>query len=285
MDSRSRVLFLNTVLLAVLLLICGSIPAAAEPLFPTDSLDARSLGRGGTVIASPGGISSVLGNPATLIPAGAFSMGLDYLTDQSVPQDSFVLSLIDTKSTLRGGLLFVTDPEFAGFEDYLWGLAFAQTLGDSLFIGENFHSGKYREPVSSGSRTLSAADVGVLWAISSKLSLGYVARNLYRSDKDLLEFRNGLGLSVGLPWTILLLVDYEESPSVPEKEDLRAGIQFTPVKSLTGRIGYQNIADDQTYYTAGLSFGDQKGSLNIGASYSSERDEFDRVILGVFLNK
>jgi hypothetical protein len=115
--------------------------------------------------------------------------------------------------------------------------------------------------------------------------LGYVARNLYRSDKDLLEFRNGLGLSVGLPWTIFLLVDYEESSSVPGKEDLRAGIQFTPVKSLSARLGYQDLADDQTNYTVGLSFGDQKGSLDIGASYSSEREEFDRVILGVFLNK
>jgi hypothetical protein len=220
-----------------------------------------------------------------LRPTGAFSLGLDYLTDQSVPQDSFVLSLTDAKSTLRGGGIFITNPEFAGFDDYLWGLALAQSLGTSLFIGQNFHSGKYGDPVSSGSKTLSAADAGVLWAISPKLFLGYVARNLYRSDKDLLDFRNGLGLSVGLPWTILLLMDYEESSLVPDKEDLRAGIQFAPMKSLSARLGYQDLADDQTYYTIGLSFGDQKGSLDIGASYSSERNEFDRVILGAFLNK
>lgn len=285
MQTKNRALLFITFLPAFLCLITGGATATADPVFPTNSIDARSLGRGGTVIASPGGISSVLGNPATLRPTGAFSLGLDYLTDQSVPQDSFVLSLVDAKSTLRGGLIFVTDPEFAGFDDYLWGVALAQSLGSSLFIGQNFHMGNYNDPLDNSSSTLSAADLGVVWEISPRLSVGYVARNLYRSDKDLLEFRNSIGLSIGLPWTIVLLADYEESSAVPDKEDLRAGVQFTPVQSLSGRLGYQDLADDQTYYTIGLSIGDQKGSLDIGASYSAERGEFDRIILGAFLNK
>jgi len=284
MQTRNRALQVITVLPAVLCLIFGSIPAAADPAFPTNSIDARSLGRGGTVIASHGGISSIFGNPATIRPGGAFSLGLDYLTDQSVDKDSFVLSVVDAKSKLRGGLMFITDPEFAGFEDYLWGIALAQSLGSSIFIGQNFHMGQYRDPFDQTSN-LSAADLGLVWDISPRLSLGYVARNLYSSDKELLELRNAAGLTVGLPWTILLLADYEESSSVPGREDIRAGVQFAPVKALTARLGYQDLADDNTYYTIGLSFGNSMGSLDIGASYSSERDEFDRIILGVFLNK
>lgn len=285
MHWKNSLLLLVRALPVFLCLLLIGANAAAQPVFPTNSIDARSLGRGGTGIASPGGVSSVLGNPATLRPVGAFSLGLDYLADESTPQDSFVLSLVDTNSTLRGGLIFIADPEFAGFEDYLWGVALAQSLGPSLFIGQNFHMGKYQDPLDNGSSNLSAADIGLVWDISPMLSLGYVARNLYRSDRELLEFRNGLGLSIGLPWTIFLFADYEESSEVKDKEDLRAGIQFSPLKPLTARIGYQDLSNDETYCTVGLSFGDRVGSLDIGASYSLERDEFQRIILGVFLNK
>lgn len=285
-----RAIFLTLALLTALL----AAPVHAEPgrehRFPAGSTDARSLGRGGTVIASHGGASSIMGNPATLRRYGQMMLGIDYINDEPTDSDSWSFSIVDTKASFRGGGLYMTDPEFAGFKDYLWGVALAQSLGSALIIGESFHSGVYADPLSARDEVLSAGDIGLILNLGSNFSLGYLARNLYSSDEDLLEPANAFGVLITLPWTIRLTADLEENPypSLDLDEDIRAGLEFDPFGSFTARLGYQEISEvtgSTTYYTAGLSYRDSKGSLDGAVSYDPDREEIGRFIISLNITK
>ena len=95
--------------------------ATAAPVFPTSAVEASSLGRGGTAIAAPGGVNSVLGNPATLTPAAQFQLLAEYMRDAQSGDKAWVLGISDRSSSIRGAALYVSGPEFAGFEEELWG--------------------------------------------------------------------------------------------------------------------------------------------------------------------
>ncbi|MCJ7500780.1 hypothetical protein MUP29_11050, partial [bacterium] len=82
-------------IISAVILLAGS--AGADPSsFPTNGLDAQSLGRGGTVIACPPGVWSAFGNPATLTPEGYFVLGIDYVDGKDTPKSSWGLSILDT---------------------------------------------------------------------------------------------------------------------------------------------------------------------------------------------
>ncbi len=81
-------------------LLSGAPVYAANPVFPGSGMDARSLERGGTVIAETGGAMVVLGDSATLKPYGSFYNG-----------------------TLNGAILWDPDPEV------MKRLVFALTVG------------------------------------------------------------------------------------------------------------------------------------------------------------
>lgn len=225
------------------------------------------------------GKSGAMGNPATLTDGNYFSLGAEHLRARGAEKGSWVLSIVDTSSSIRGALNYYTDPDFAGFKKNLWGVAFAQTLNPHLTLGESFHMGEYEE-FEGDSGNLSAADLGILLSIGKKISLGYLARNVYLSDKDLLERRSGLGAAVLLPWDILVAVDIEESPLGRDDEDLRVGAEFNPASWLACRIGYQEIAGGTTFYTAGASYIDANGSIDAAILYNEETGETDRIILG-----
>ena len=255
-------------------------PAAApgDPYFPGAGTDAQSLGRGGTIMAVSPGKSSALGNPATLTSKGSFSLGAEYLRERGADEGTWVLSLVDTSSAVRGALNYYTDPGFAGFEKNLWGIAFAQTLHPLLTIGEGFHMGEY-EDIDADDRNLAAGDLGILLSLGERISIGYLARNVYRSDKDLLERTSGIGAALRLPLDILFAADLEERPFSGGDEDLRMGIEFKPLSRLLCRLGYQDLAGT-TYYTAGVSYIDANGSVDVAVQFNEETDRTDRVILG-----
>jgi hypothetical protein len=251
----------------------------ADPTFPVSGTDAQSLGRGGTTIATPPGKSSALGNPATLTPAGFFALGAEHMRTRGTGEGTWVLSVIDTSSFVRGAFNYYSDSNFAGFEKNLWGVALAQTITPYLTIGESYHMGDYT-PAPGDKDTLSAIDLGVLLDLGTYVSLGYVARNVYRSDSDLLDKTAGFGAAMALPWTILLAVDYEEVPFSGGENDMRAGVQFSPVKWLTGRLGFQDLADGTTYYTVGFTYIDANGTVDAAVLYDKEEERTDRIIIG-----
>lgn len=268
-------------LLAFVVFIC-LLPQGkprAEPFFPVSGTDAQSLGRGGTNIATPPGKCSALGNPATLTPDGFFGLGAEYLNARVVSEESWVISVVDTSSSVRGALNYYADPKFTGFEKNLWGVALSQTLTPYLTIGESYHMGEY-DPGTGKNESLAAADFGVLLDIGARVSLGYVMRNVYRNDDDRLEGSNGFGAAVELPWTILLAVDYEEVPFSGGESDMRAGIQFSPIKQLVGRLGFQDIVDETTYYTAGITYSDANGTIDAAVLYNTNTEKTDRVLIG-----
>ena len=233
--------------LLYVILISGFLAApvyGADPVFPGSGTDARSLGRGGTVIAGPGGATSVLGNPATLKPSGSFYIGAGYLRDRSSTDETFIFSVVDTKSAMRGALIYINEPSFAGFEKKLWGVAFSQSLGTSLILGESYHSGDYIDSSTGKTESLSGADIGIILNPVPKITIGYLARNIYRSDETILERKNGYGVSLSLPWTFIFSADIEESPDTlfPNEDDLRTGISFQPLDTLLARAGYQYLA-------------------------------------------
>jgi hypothetical protein len=273
------------IIAAVFLLLPPQEKLAAEPIFPFSSADAQSLGRGGTTIATPPGKCSALGNPATLTPDGFFALGAEYLRARGASEGSWVISVVDTSASVRGALNFYANPEFAGFEKNLWGVAFAQTLTPYLTIGESYHMGEY-DPGTGKREDLAAADIGILLDIGARVSLGYVIRNVYNNDSDLLERNNGFGAAMELPWTILLAVDYEEVPFSEGENDLRVGIQFSPIKQLVGRLGFQDIVDRTTfsggtsYYTAGITYSDFNGTIDAAALFNRDTEKADRIIIG-----
>jgi hypothetical protein len=251
----------------------------ADPVFPLSGTDAQSLGRGGTSIATDPGKSSALGNPATLRPTGYFALGAEHMRTRGTDEGTWVISIVDTSSSVRGALNYYSDPQFAGFEKNLWGVALSQTISPNLTLGESFHMGQYA-PEPDEKDNLSALDVGILLDLGSNVSLGYVLRNVYRSNSDLLDKTAGYGASVRLPWTILLAVDYEEAPYSGGENDMRAGIQFSPVKWLTGRLGFQDLADGTAYYTMGITYSDANGTLDAAVLYDKEAERTDRIIMG-----
>jgi hypothetical protein len=259
--------------------VLSTAMASAQSFSPTSGTDAQSLGRGGTSIAAPAGKSSTFGNPATLTREGFFSVGAEYLRTRGTEEGTWVLSLVDTSSSVRGSLEYYTDPRFAGFEKNLWGVALAQTITPYLTLGESYHMGDY-DPGTGKSKDLAAADLGILINIGARVSLGYVARNVYRSDNDLLDRSAGFGAALRLPWTILVVTDYEEMPFFDNKYDIRTGLQFRPLGWLTGRLGFQELADERTYYTAGLSYSDVNGTIDAAVLYNKDTRKMDQIVFG-----
>ena len=248
--------------------------------FPTTGLDARSMGRGGTAIAAPPGVSSVFGNPATLIPSGSFGLGGDFINDRSA-EGSWSVSIVDTSSSVRGAFSYIWEPLFAGFDKDMWGVAFAQDLTGSLVIGESFHRGVYEPILAPGTEeSLWAIDVGLLFYLGDSVSLGYVGHNLF-DDSDLLEPTTGFGIGLTLPWTIQVSADYEEVHGQDKEYDLRAGVEFTPVPSFSGRFGLQNLFDGTSLYTAGISYIDANGSVDAAILYDNDEKRTQRVIFGL----
>jgi hypothetical protein len=256
----------------------GLDPAA----FPSSGLDAQSLGRGGTVIACPPGVWSIFGNPATLTPEGYSALGVDYIDDRYASKGTWGLSIFDTSSSIRGALSYYKDPDFAGFRNEMWGVSFSQTLLPSLYLGESFHMGDYEPTLSPGTEeSLSTVDAGLLYKVGPDVSVGYVAHNLFPDDRDLLEQYNGFGIGLQFPWTIYFAADYEEDPDLDGETNLRAGIEFNPVKKLTGRLGYQDLANGITYLTMGISYADINGTLDAAILYNDQTDKTDRIAFGL----
>ena len=268
--------------MSVVFLLAGT--AGADPSsFPSNGLDAQSLGRGGTVIACPPGTWSVFGNPATLTPEGFFVLGVDYLNHRDFP-NSWGLSILDTSSSIRGAFSYYTDPDFAGFSNEMWGVAFSQTLLPSLYLGESFHMGDYKPNLSPGTKeSLNTVDVGLLYKVGPNVSVGYVAHNLFPDDPDLLEQYDGFGIGLQFPWTIYFAADYEEEsdPLLSGEKNLRTGIEFNPVKKLIGRLGYQDLANGSTYLTMGITYLDMKGTVDAAILYNEQTDKTDRVAFGI----
>ncbi len=271
------------IIISVVILLAGSVGADPSS-FPSNGIDAQSLGRGGTVIACPPGVWSVFGNPATLTPEGYYVLGVDYVDSRDTPKSSWGLSILDTSSAMRGAASYYTDPEFAGFTNEMWGVSFSQTLMPSLYLGESFHMGDYEPDASPGSEeSLSTVDAGLLYKVGSNVSIGYVVHNLFPDDRDLLKQYNGFGIGLQFPMTIYFAADYEEEsdPLYSGENNLRTGIEFMPFKKITGRLGYQDLAKGDTYMTLGITYTDINGTLDAGILYNEQTEKMDRVVLGL----
>ena len=278
MKSKTRLL----PLISAVILFSSTASLADPSSFPSNGLDAQSLGRGGTVIACPPGIWSSFGNPATLTPEGYYIVGVDYLDQEDASDVTWGLSVVDTRSSIRGALSYYIDPEFAGFKKSMWGVSFSQTLMSSLYIGESFHMGDYEPDAEPGTKkTINAFDAGLLFKLGSNVSLGYVIHNLFPSDSDLLEQYSGFGIGMQLPLTIYFAADYEEDPEITSEKNLRAGIEFNPVKKITGRLGYQDLANDTSYLSIGITYADTNGTLDAAVLYNEDTDKTDTIVLGL----
>jgi hypothetical protein len=271
-------------IISAVIFIAGS--AGADPSsFPSNGIDAQSLGRGGTVIACLPGVWSTFGNPATLTPEGYFALSADYL-DQEDSRNSWGLSVLDTSSAMRGAISYYMNPEFAGYTKKMWGISVSQTLLPSLYLGESFHMGDYEPDASPGStKSLNTVDAGLLYKIGDKVSVGFVAHNLIPGDADLLEQFNGFGIGLQFPKTIYLAADYEEDPILDGEANLRTGIEFSPAKAFTGRLGYQDLASGDTYMTLGFTYTDTYGTLDAAILYNDQTDQTDRIALGISIRK
>jgi hypothetical protein len=225
---------------------------------------------------------STFGNPATITPEGYSVLGVDYLDQKNAPKKSWSLSIVDTSSAIRGSLSYFKDPDFAGFRNEMWGVSFSQTLMPSLYLGESFHMGDYEPTLSPGTEeSLSTVDAGLLYKVGSNVSVGYVAHNLFPDDRDLLEQYDGFGIGLQFPWTIYFAADYEEDPDLDGETNLRTGIEFTPIKKLTGRLGYQDLADGDTFMTMGITYTDINGTLDAAILYNDQTDKTDRIVFGI----
>jgi hypothetical protein len=152
----------------------------------------------------------------------------------------------------------------------------------ALYLGESFHMGDYDPDSSPGrEKSLSAVDAGLLYKVGSNVSIGYVVHNLIPDDRDLLEPYNGFGIGLQFPRTIYFAADYEEDPDSGSKSNLRTGIEFNPVTKITGRLGYQDLANGSTYMTMGITYTDSNGTLDAAILYNDQTDKTDRVIFGL----
>ena len=278
MKTIARTLTILSTALLFTTIAFGDDPSS----FPSSGLDAKSLGRGGTAIATIPGVSSTFGNPATLTPDGYYILGLEYLDPKGAPNTSLGLSVVDTSSSIRGALSYYRDPEFADFQKELWGIAFSQILMPSFYLGESIHLGEYEPTASPGSKEkLYAADAGLLYKLGDNVSIGYVAHNLFSSDRDVLEKYSGVGIGMMFPMSIYFTADYEEDPILTGESNLRTGIEFNPIERITGRFGFQDRADGSTYLSAGITYTDANGSLDAAILYNDETDKTDTVAFGL----
>jgi hypothetical protein len=272
--------------IALAALLLAAAPAvAASPFFPAGGVDPRSLGRGGTVIAVPGTGETVFGNPACLFPAAGFAIGANHVQIEGEGEGFWALEAADGRSGIRAAFLYLTEGAFAGFSDRVWGVALGQTVGSGITIGQSFHSGPWHAP--GGEKTLSAADFGVTINPVGSVLVGYVARNVYRNDKTALARRDGYGVRIALPWTLVLAAELEESPETGQGvgRDLRVGVEASPWKELVVRGGLQrpqsSAGEEPTRYTLGVTYRDQNGTLDAGAAWDPDAKRMERVILGL----
>lgn len=270
--------FLGAFLLAGLL--SGGAALAAGPAFPASGLDAQSLGRGGTVIAVPGTFETVLGNPACLFPTKAFSLSFNYVNPRE-GDGYYSLGATDGRGGFRAAFAYLEEGGSFGFPGKVWGAALAQTLGSAVTIGESFHSGKW----GTTGKTLESADLGVAFSPMGRVILGYVARGFYRNDKAAMERRDAYGVRITLPWTLELSAELEESPAVTGEKDLRAGVEGTPWEWLTLRAGVSQPrvapGETATRYTAGASYRDQNGTIDIGVEYDPDSKKTEKAIFAI----
>ena len=278
MKTLARILTFSS---AVILF--STTASLADPYsFPSNGLDAQSLGRGGTVIAGAPGVWSSFGNPATLIPAKQYILGVDYLNQRDISEESWGFSIVDTSSTMRGAFSYYTNPDFAGFTKKMWGLSFSQTLTHDLYLGESYHMGDYEPETAPGTKkSINTFDAGLLYKLGPHVSLGYVIHNLLPSDSDLLEKYTGMGIGMRFPMTIYFTADYEEDPANTSDKNLRTGIEFDPFARITGRIGYQDLADGRSYLSLGITYRDNNGTVDGAIQYNDKTDKTDRVVLGL----
>jgi len=271
-------------LIIVVFAALTAVPALkADPTsFPSSGIDAQSLGRGGTVIACRPGIWSTFGNPATLTPEGYNALGIDYIDQDGADRKSLGFSILDTSSIVRGSLTYYSSPDFAGFKNKMWGVSFSQTLTPSLYLGESYHTGNYEPEASPGSEdSVNTVDAGLLYMLGPKVSVGFVSHNLIPSDRDLLDNYSGFGLGMQFPMTIYFSADYEEDPDQNNHRNLRTGIEFDPVDHLTGRFGYQNLADGHNFLTLGITYKDVNGTLDAAVLYNDQDNKTERIALGL----
>jgi hypothetical protein len=81
--------------------------------------------------------------------------------------------------------------------------------------------------------------------------------------------------------TIYFTADYEEDPVLTSETNLRTGIEFNPIKAVTGRVGIQDRADGSTFYSLGITYTDSNGTLDAGWFYNDTSGKTDTVILGL----
>ncbi len=251
--------------------------------FPAPGTDARSLGRGGTALATTGGASSVLGNPATLRHYGTFYVGGDFIRDRSAADGTFQYSVVDTKSKVRGALIYIGEPAFAGFENNLWGVAFAQSAGSTFVLGESFHSGDHINGTSGKTEAVSGLDLGFTLIPVPKLTLGYLARNVYRSDAVLSGRSSAYGITMKLPWGVSFAADLDETTNLtyPGERETRAGLVFSPLNALVLRAGYQDLAGNQTRYAFGLTYRDMNGTIDAAMLWDPDLDVMKRLVFAL----
>ncbi len=272
------------VLVTVLVLSAGGTAPAAAPVFPSSGLDPWSLGRGGTVLAVPGTFETVLGNPACLFPTKSLSISANMVRPEGM--DAFYsLGAADGRSGFRAAFHYLSDGRALGFTGKVWGAALSESIGSSITVGQSIHSATLPDVGGTTGKTITSGDVGVALSPMGRVVLGYVARGFYRSDREAMARREGYGIRISLPWTLELSAETEESAPVPGKKDARFGLEATPWSFLTLRGGMERprlaAGEAPTLYTLGVSYRDQNGTIDAGASYDPETEKTERVIFGI----
>jgi hypothetical protein len=264
-------------------LFLAGTAAAAEtppPMLVPDLTGPRLLSLQAGVGAATG-TEALFINPAALAARRRYTVDTMFLTDRrpeltgdARQQDYFGGSVMDS-STTRLAAAFAYGRYLKGVETgTLMKLALAAPLARGLFAGLQ---GNYFD-LHGVDRVASAfnLDAGLMYQVSTKVSIGASGYNLLHSDHNELEPQAfGLGVAVGSETSFQLIADWRidlnrvENPDGSAKKTNRysVGAEYLFDNSIPLRAGYQLDETSQPttkWWSAGLGWVSTRLALDLG---------------------
>jgi hypothetical protein len=230
------------------------------------------------------GTEALFLNPAAIAARKRYTVDTFYLSDRrprltgsARQQDDLGLAVVDSISTpVAAGLGYVRS--FKGLETgTLFRLALGGQLSQGLFAGVqgNYFDLRGTERVASTFN----ADAGLLYQVTSRVSVGVAAYNLISNDHRMLMPRSyGVGIAAGSDTSLQLVADWRvdldrrKSASGGSKTSHRygAGVEYLWSGAVPLRVGYQvDETLDTRWWAAGIGYVTSRLALDLGYRQST----------------